>query len=155
MAKKNGYILAFIAGIIGFVSLIAPVAYHTGAIVDSYIWMWGLYSWKVLAGDTDYNFSEDSDYLTWALGSTLLILFATILLILTAVKAHKRRSGYGFVWIFCGLLLIAAPIVYYIGLLEEIPTWLSDLFWDFYDFHFAFYGPFVAGVFAIIGGVIK
>ncbi|MFX1375636.1 MAG: hypothetical protein ACFFA0_07475 [Promethearchaeota archaeon] len=155
MAKKNGYILSFIAGIIGLISLITPIAYHEDAFSESYIWMWGLYTLKILAGSTEINFSEDSDYLTWAMISTLLIVLATIILINTANKARRRKSDYSSIWIVCGIMLIAAPIVYYFGLSEEIPTWLTDLFWDYYDFHFAFFGPIIAGVLAILGGCIN
>lgn len=155
MPKKKGYILALIAGILGIVVLATPIAYHMGAIAESYIWSWGLYTWKLILGDTNFYFSDDSEYLTWGLISTALILLATISLILTAVKANKRNRSYGFVWILCGLLFIAAPLVYYFGLTSEMPTWLSDLFWDFYSFHFAFYGSFVAGGLAILSGVVK
>jgi hypothetical protein len=155
MAKNKGYIPAIIAGIIAIIVLITPVAYHSGPLIESYIWMWGLYSWKVLLGSTNYNFSEDSDYLTWGLIGTLLIIIAIILLILTGVKAKKRNRSYRFLWFLCGLLLIAAPLVYYFGLLEQWPTWVGDLFWSFYEFHFAFYGSFIAGGIAILGAFIK
>ncbi len=155
MGKKNGYILALIAAIIAFISLITPIAYHSSILIDSYIWMWGLYTWKVFLGDTNYEFIEDSDYLMWGLLATILIILAIIILISTAIKANKRNRNYGAVWILSGLLLIAAPIVYFIGLSEEIPTFLSEIFWDFYDFHFAFFGPFIAGALAIVGGIIK
>lgn len=155
MAKKKGYILALIAGIIGIVVLATPVAYHSGPVTESYIWMWGLYSWKVLLGDTNFYFSDDSIYLTWGLISSLLILLATVLLILTGIKANKRNRSYGTIWVLCGILLIAAPLVYYFGLSSEIPTWLSELIWNFYSFHFAFYGAFIAGGLAIVSGFIK
>ena len=155
MAKRKGYILALIAGILGIVVLATPVAYHSGPITESFIWMWGLYSWKVLLGDTNYYFSEDGDYLTWGLIGSLLILLATILLIYTAVKANKRNRSYGFLWILCGVILVAAPLIYYFGLSSAWPSWVGDLFWNFYSFHFAFYGAFIAGGLAIIGGFIK
>ena len=150
MAKKKGYILALIAGIIGIIVLLTPVAYHSGAIFESYIWMWGLYTWKMLFGETSINFSEDSGYLTWGLIATFLILIATVLIILTAVKANKRSGSYRVLWFLCGVLFIAAPLVYYFGLLSEWPTWVGNFFWDFYSFHFAFYGSFIAGGLSIL-----
>ncbi|MFX1366395.1 MAG: hypothetical protein ACFFCE_01925 [Promethearchaeota archaeon] len=155
MAKNSGYILVIIAGIIGLICLIAPVAYHSSIIGDSYVWMWGLSSFDPVIGDTDYHFSDNSDYLVWGLTATLLIVIATILLISSGVKAHKSNRSSGGLWIFCGLLLIAAPIIYYVGLLEVYSDWVVERFWDFYDFHFAFFGSFIAGALAIIGGAIK
>lgn len=155
MARNNGYILAIIAGIIGIISIIAPVAYHSSILGDSYVWMWGLSSFKALIGNTNYEFSDNGDYLVWGLTATFLIIIATILLVSSGAKAHKRNRSAGGLWIFCGLLLIAAPIIYYVGLLNVYSDWAVELFWDFYDFHFAFFGPFIAGTLAILGGAIK
>jgi len=155
MAKNKGYIAAYIAGILGILALITPIAYHDSALAVSYIWMWGLYTWKVLFGDTVFYYSEDTDYLIWGLIATFLILIATISIILTARKASKRSRKYGSLWFLCGIFFIAAPIVFYFGLTSELPSWLTDLFWDFYSFHFAFFGSFLAGIFAISGALIK
>ena len=155
MAKRKGYILALIAGILGIIVLATPVAYHSSILGEAYIWMWGLRTWKPIFGDTNYYFIDDSEYLTWGLIGSILLLIATVLLIFTAVKANKRNRSYGFLWVLCGIMFIEAPLIYYFGLTSEMPTWLSDLFWDFYGFHFAFYGSFIAGGLAIIGGFIK
>jgi hypothetical protein len=152
---KNSYLLAIFAGIIGIIVLITPVAFHDSSFGESYIWTWGLYTWKILLGDTEFYFTDDTEYLTWGLISTLIILIATISILASARKASKRNRNYGAFWIFCGILFIAAPLIFYFGLTSEMPTWLSDLFWDFYSFHFAFFGSFVAGVFALISAFIK
>jgi hypothetical protein len=155
MARKKGYILAIIAGILGIIVLSTPVAFHDSGLAESFIWMWGLYTWKVLLGNTEIHFSDDTGYLFWGLISTVLVLLPIIILILTARKANKRNQSYRFLWILCGASFIAAPLVYYFGLTSEMPTWLSDLFWDFYSFHFAFYGAFIAGGIAILSGFFK
>ena len=149
MAKNKGYIVAFIAGFFGILALITPVAYHDSAVAESYIWVWGLYTWKVLLGDTTFHFTEDTGPLTWGLIATLLTLIATISIIATAQKASKRNKNYKSLWFLCGLLFIAAPIVFYFGLTSEVPSWLTDLFWEFYSMHFAFFGSILAGIFAI------
>jgi hypothetical protein len=154
-SKGKGYILAIIAGIVGIVVLATPVAFEDSFFFESYIWMWGLYTSRVPLGDLNIYFSDSTIYLTWGLLATLLILLATVITILTGRKASKRNRSYGFLWIICGLMFIAAPLVLYIGLLSEVPSWLSDLFWNIYDFHFAFYGSFVAGALAIIAGIVK
>jgi hypothetical protein len=155
MAKNKGYIAAFIAGFFGILVLITPIAYHDSSLVESYIWIWGLYTWKVLLGDTTFYFSEDTDFLTWGLIATFLILIATISIISTARKASKRSRKYGTLWFLCGILFIAAPIVFYFGLTSDLPSWLTELFWDFYSLHFAFIGCFIAGIIAIIGAFTK
>ncbi len=155
MWKNKGYIVAYIAGFFGILSLITPIAYHDDSLVASYIWMWGLYTWRLLLGDTTFNFSEDTNYLTWGLIATFLILIATISIIITARKAGKRSRNYGVLWFLCGILFIAAPIVFYFGLTSDLPSWLTDLFWDFYSLHFAFIGSFIAGIFAIFSAFMK
>jgi len=155
MSRSKGYIAAYFAGFIGIVVLFTPVAYHNSSLFESYIWMWGLYTWKPLLGDTSFNFTDDSEYLTWGLLATLLIIVATLVIIFTARKASKKGSKYGFLWLVCAILFIAAPLVFYFGLSSELPSWLSDLFWDFYNFHFAFLGSFAAGLFSLIAGFIK
>jgi hypothetical protein len=155
MARSKSYIAAYFAGLIGIVVLLTPVAYHDSSLIESYIWMWGLYTWKPLLGDTSFNFTDDSGYLTWGLISTLLILVATLIIISTARKASKKGSKYGFLWFVCAVLFIAAPLVFYFGLSSELPSWLSDLFWDFYSFQFAFFGSFAAGLFSLIAAFVK
>jgi len=155
MAKSKCYIAAYIAGFFGILVLITPIAYHNSSLAESYIWMWGLYTWKVLLGDTTFYFSEDTDFLTWGLITTLLILIATISIISTARRASKRTQKYRTLWFLCGILFIAAPIVFYFGLTSNLPSWLTDLFWEFYSLHFAFIGSFIAGIFAIVGASIK
>ncbi|TFG22526.1 MAG: hypothetical protein EU533_04195 [Promethearchaeota archaeon] len=155
MARSKGYIAAYFAGFIGFVVLLTPVAYHSSSLVESYIWIWGLYIWRPLLGDTSFNFTEDAAFLTWGLIATLIIFFATFLVLSTAHKASKKNRKYAFLWFLCGILFIAAPLVFYFGLSSEFPSWLSDLFWDFYSFHFAFFGSFVAGLFSIIAAFIR
>ncbi|MFX1391068.1 MAG: hypothetical protein ACFE9Z_13470 [Promethearchaeota archaeon] len=155
MSKSKGYIVALIAGILGIIVLFTPIAFHESGLAESYIWMWGLYTWKPVLGDTSFYFSEDFEFLIWGLLTTLLILIATISLILTGKKASKRNKNYGFLWIICGLLFIGAPLVFYFGLSSEMPSWLSDLFWNIYSFHFAFYGSFIAGGLAILSAILK
>lgn len=125
--EKKSYIAAFIAGFFGILVLITPIAYHDSSLVESYIWMWGLYTWKVLLGNTTFYFSEDTNYLTWGLITTILILIATISIISTARKASKRSRKYGSLWFLCGILFIASPMVFYFGLTSELPSWFNWL----------------------------
>jgi hypothetical protein len=154
MAKSKGYILAYIGAIIGIVVLITPFAYHDSILGESYLWIWGFYTLKPLIGETEFYFTDSNEFLLWGIIATLLIFLASLILILTARKAGKRNRKYRFMWILCGIIYIAAPLIFLFGLSSEFPSWVSELFWDIYKFHFAFYGAFIAGVFAILAGFI-
>ena len=155
MARSKGFIAAYFAAFIGIVVLLTPVAYHSSSLLESYIWMWGLYTWRPILSDTSFNFTDDADFLTWGLIATLMVFIAIILVVSTARKASKKNRKYSFLWFVCGILFIAAPLVFYFGLSSALPSWLSDLFWDFYSFHFAFFGSFAAGLFSIIAAFIR
>ncbi|TFG15080.1 MAG: hypothetical protein EU531_08680 [Promethearchaeota archaeon] len=154
MAKSKSYLVAYFAAIIGIIVLLTPIAYYDNFLGESYIWMWGLYTLKPLLGDTSFNFIESNELLIWGLLATFLIFLITLILLLTARKAAKRNKKYGFLWILCGILYIAAPLIFFFGVSSEVPSWLTDLFWEIYSFHFAFYGSFIAGALAILAGLI-
>ena len=153
MAKKsNAYTIAILAGILAFTSLITPVAYESVFGGDYFVWMWAFYVIDPTYGDTNYEFMSDtySDIRTWGLIGALLLLIATVALLYTGVKANKKYRENSGLWIVCGLLCIAAPIVHIIGTTGEF--FLIRDYWDWLDPHFGIIGPFIAGALAIIAG---
>lgn len=69
-------------------------------------------------------------------------------------ESGEKKSKVWCVWIFYGILFIAALLIFFFGLSSEFPSWVSELFWDIYSFQFAFYGSFIAGAFAILAGIV-
>ena len=155
MAKKsNTYIVAILAGILAFISLITPVAYESAWAGDYFVWMWAFYVVDPAFGDTNYEFLSEtySDIRMWGLIGALLLLIGALVLIYTGVKSNKKYSDNSGLWIVCGILCIAAPIVYIIGTTDEF--FILGEYWNWLDPHFGIIGPFIAGALAIIAGAM-
>ena len=152
--KKNNYIIAIIAGILAIISLITPVSYESIWSGDYFVWMWAFYVIDPAFGDTSYEFLSDtySDIRLWGLIGALLLLIAAVGLIYTGVQSNKKYSNNSSLWIVCGILCIAAPIMYIIGTTDEF--FILGEYWNWLDPHFGIIGPFIAGALAIIAGVV-
>jgi hypothetical protein len=116
--------------------------------------MWAFYVIDPSFGDTQYEFMSDtySDIRTWGLIASLLLLIAAVVLLYTGVKSKGYGNNSG-LWIVCGILCIATPIVYIIGTTDEF--FLLGEYWNWLDPHFGIIGPFIAGGLAIVAGAIK
>lgn len=117
--------------------------------------MWGLYTWKVLLGDTIFYFSEDTNYLTWGLITTILILK----LLSQLSRLHEKQvkdlenmdpCGFCVEYYSSRLQWFFTSVLH-----QSYPLGLTDLFWDYYSLQFAFIGCFIAGIFAIIDAFTK
>jgi len=153
MAKRNGYIVAILAGIFALISLLTPASYWPYAFGEYFRWMWGLYLHDPNWGDSNWellDYDNHSDYYTYGLIATLLLSISMIILFYTAYKANKKSGDNRAVWVICGVLLIASSVIYIIGC-----DVYQNNYWDPWDPHFGVIGPFIAAALAFIAAYIK
>ncbi|MFX1388281.1 MAG: hypothetical protein ACFE9M_13775 [Promethearchaeota archaeon] len=142
--KEKIWIFSLIAGIIAFISILAPA---WGVIVPSYsffVWFWGL----EVSTDIGIRFLEVA-FLIYGISSTVMILIGATLLILTSILYKRQHKKLNYVWIITGVLIIVASIIYVVGLEIEYPGLLADE-----NHSTALIGPLISGIIAIISEVV-
>ena len=160
--KKYIWVIPAIGCLLAFIGLLTPSAYVSIMGVSEYMWMWGL--WYATDGyDSVTEFYEYAyEIFIPSLICFVLILIGFIILIgLTAsIKKNPSRKGSGLINI--GIYFIIIVIIYAVAMHIGFPIYYERYFgsdpgidfWDGYDPHFGVVGPVIAGICAIIGGII-
>ncbi|MBN1801218.1 MAG: hypothetical protein JW891_06900 [Candidatus Lokiarchaeota archaeon] len=157
--RDNGYVLAILAGILALIALVAPFVFDD-ASVDTYLWVWTLYYWKSNSNSESGFFDNNADLTTWSMITTIIIVVAMLVLLVTGAKA-KGKSNSTAIWVISGVLLIAAPIIYYISMMSVnlvvAEWWIYTVeveFWEVFDPYFGFWISIFAGVLALVSGFV-
>jgi hypothetical protein len=118
----------------------------------SFIWYFGLAFASITGGgasESDIDFIDSDEYMTWGIAAIVLFIFAFILMVAAASKSkdenHKISAATG---LLGGILAFIGVAEYYIGLRQEIPG-----YWTIADPSFGVYIPIIAGFLGIIGAI--
>jgi hypothetical protein len=117
------------------------------------IWYFGFYFATISNGtsDSDTDFIDVDEYLTWGIAAIVLFIFAFILMIVAASREsrdldHKTSAATG---LLGGILALIGIAAYYFGLDEELPGW-----WSVGDPSVGFYLPIVGGILGVLSGIM-
>jgi hypothetical protein len=152
---KAGAILVIISIFLPATHNFVSESYYGYSIsVTELIWYFGLYFYSISAGgysDTDFDFIDAEEYMSWGIAALILFIVAFILMIVASNKErrendHKITAATGLVG---GVLAFVGLGVYYGGLREEIPGW-----WSIGDPSVGFYLPIIGGILAVISGIM-
>ena len=143
--KKSLWIIPIFSAIIAVIAILTPVAYvlYTGG--GLYFWLWAL---NIRTDTGEIWFNTDTLALVGAVLETFVIVLAILILISTVLKIRNKGINLRKVkilWLFCGILLIIAPIGYIIG-----GQFYATNFWNTYSPGFGVIGLFIAAALAII-----
>ena len=147
--KKNLWIIALIAGIIGLVSLLIPaygdVSPMGGPTLS--VWFWNMYT---VNGDVDFI---ESDLALYDIGiaTTIILIIGTFLTLLSGIRAKLKESKTLnlILYLVGGILLLIGPIVFFGAVEAEY----EGIFWDVYNINAGMVLPFIAGGLAVLVGI--
>ncbi|MFX1496782.1 MAG: hypothetical protein ACFFBH_04580 [Promethearchaeota archaeon] len=173
------WVLPFISGLIAVISIITPAGYLEGGYYYSsepYIalkfWMWGM--WVNSAVESLYpiyyitsrTIFLKGTYFVSGIISSIIILSASIIVMMDALRVHRKKSSIEnrrIFWSWCGILIWVATILWmiqisfasYYDIMVELGVWYgqsppsTDLFttpfWFYFKMDFGVIGPFITG----------
>lgn len=141
--KKNIWIIALIAGILGLVSIFVPAWSYQN---ENFVWFWNMFTSD---GDIDFIDTEEALY-DIGIATTIILVIGTVITLLSAIIAKLKESKNLnlILYLIGGILLLIAPIIYFGATEAEY-----EGFWDFYDIQIGIILPFIASGLAVLAGV--
>ena len=144
--KKNLWIIALIAGILGLVSLLIPAFGDVYGGDTLNVWFWNMYT---VNGDVDFIDTEEALY-NIGIGTTIILIVGTVITLLSGILAKLKESKTLnlILYMVGGILLLIGPIVFFGATTAEY-----EGFWDFYNINAGMVLPFIAGGLAVLVGI--
>lgn len=156
------WILTFIAGIIGILSLLTPATTLSVSLLGEVLlsmdsWMFGLNIYYEYGVGYDVFFTRNEIILGVDIFSLVILLIVNILIITSGLMARKaffkRQKDYTDLYYAAGLVI--GTLIYIIG--NEIISWLfiGDTHWGFFSLGLALIGQFIAALLTVINYGIR
>jgi hypothetical protein len=144
--KKNLWIIALVAGILGLVSILIPAFGDVYGGETLNVWFWNMYT---VNGDVDFIDTEEALY-DIGIATTIILIVGTVITLLSGILAKLKESKTLnlILYMVGGILLLIGPIVFFGATAAEY-----EGFWDFYNINAGIVFPFIAGGLAVLVGV--
>lgn len=156
------WILTFIAGILGILSLLTPATSLSLTVLGEVLlsmdsWMFGLNIYYEYGVGYDVFFTRNEIMLGIDIFPLVILLIVNVLIITSGLKARKeffkRQKDYTELYFAAGLVI--GTLIYIIG--NEIFSWIfmQDTYWGFFGLGLALIGQFIAALLTVISYGIR
>ncbi|MGB5913137.1 MAG: hypothetical protein WBH31_18250 [Promethearchaeia archaeon] len=143
--KDKPWLAGLIAGICGILSFALPTVFGSLEGVLYGVWMWGLYSGS-MGGVTVTLFLPDEIGLIVSIPT----LISSIIICITYIIARpfKRDKKLGIIWAILGAIMFSLLIFYF------TQRWTIFILPGVFPFHLGFYLNTLAGIWALVSGIL-
>ena len=158
--KENVWILALIGGILGIIGFVTPAAYMNFLGASFYLWKFGSY-YGTGSGQTQMGFITEmlgggGDYtivIILIIISIVLSTLGSVGLLLSPAKTRDDYDGQGKLWIIFGIFLIAAEIIFIVGV-GTVNIGFGWTFWTIFQVGAGVIFGFIGGAIALVAGLM-
>lgn len=162
--KKFIWLFPIIGAIFGIITYILPIMTYTSSSRDWYYWIWGLTTYRYDGIFPNPSISEDAftnnaQLLTVSIISSIMILVAVILLLITSISSMRKihyskkfmvMTGFSAILLFVGGIIFRVEAGW-----PTTPHSASPLpgtsVWNLFNEGFSVYAPFIGGGIALLG----